>query len=72
MIEAHELLWLNMDEDGGGDTLGCAIATYYDNHPSKPENDPIDDETGWSEWVMKQCRMFDKRMAEAISKGEVE
>ena len=61
-------MFLNMDADDCGDTLGCAIASYYESHPNRPDNDPIDDETGWGEWVMEQCRAFDARLDEAIKR----
>ena len=36
------------------DSLGVAIASYFDGRLDKPENDPIDEETGWSKWVMRR------------------
>lgn len=57
-----EVLFLNLDHDDSGDALSVAIATYYDTHPDKPDNDPIDDETGWGQWVMEQSREFDKKL----------
>ena len=66
MIEAHQIMFLNMEADDSGDTLGCAIATYYESHPDRPDDDPIDDETGWGEWVMEKCRDLDARLNQLI------
>jgi hypothetical protein len=40
----------------GGDNVAIALATYFDMHLHKPEgaDDEIDDEVGWSNWVVEQ------------------
>lgn len=34
------------------DNLGCIIALYYEGHHERPEDDEIDERTGYSCWAM--------------------
>lgn len=43
--------------DGMNDTLGCLICDYFEDHPSCPDDD-VDDETGRSEWAIRQTDLL--------------
>ncbi len=46
-----------MEDDVSTDCLAVALCSYFDDHMDKPENDPVDDEKGWGEWV---CGKYEK------------
>lgn len=54
-------------EEGDSDTLAIALASYFERHKDRPANDPDDDETGWSEWVMKKTYTALERVADQIT-----
>ena len=41
--------------DVGGDNIAIALASYFEAHPNRPENDPPDTDTGsWGTWTVQQ------------------
>jgi len=40
-------------DDPSGDNVGIALASYFSDLPDCPTDD-INDETGWSQWVMNK------------------
>lgn len=40
---------------GGADNLICALCAYFDCHMDRPEDDPLDDDSGWGEWVTEKA-----------------
>jgi hypothetical protein len=61
----NKLLFLDMLP--GCDSLGVAIATFYEGHPERPDDDPEDDETGWGEWTDKQFERFENDMVDILT-----
>lgn len=37
-----------------GENVAIALASYFSGHIDRPYDDPIDSETGWSEWCISQ------------------
>ena len=63
-----ELGWFPMDADGKGDNLGIAIASYFERHEDRPDDDPDDpDCTGWGVWVLDRAREFEMRLAAFVA-----
>ena len=54
---------LDIEEEDGDvshDNLTITLCSYFDRHLNKPDNNPIDDECGWEEWVVAKS---DKALA---------
>lgn len=50
------------------DNLAIALATYFENHMDRPDDDHIHDDLGWSEWVMTKTNEAIENIAEHIIK----
>lgn len=48
------------------DNLAIALATYFEEHPDKPENAKVDDETGWSDWAIEKTDDVLRRIVECL------
>jgi hypothetical protein len=55
-----------LEGDMGGDNIAIALAMYFDDHPARPSDDPIDTDLGWGEWVMEKTHSALDRIAAAI------
>ena len=51
---ANRLGRASIDGIGESDNLSIALASYFEGHVGRPDDDPIDDETGYGEWVMEK------------------
>lgn len=61
----NKLLYLDMLP--GCDSLGVAIATFYEGHHERPDDDHEDGDTGWGEWTEEQFKRFENDMVEALT-----
>lgn len=58
MVSDKQELWntlgcIAVEDEYLSDNLGIVLASYFDDHPDRPGNDPVD-ENGWGEWVMQK------------------
>jgi hypothetical protein len=53
--------------DENSDSLGVVLASYFDGHMHRPESDPVDDETGWGEWVLAKSYAAMDNIAEFVA-----
>lgn len=61
-----------LTEDEGGDNIAIALATYFDGHFMRPENDQIDDELGWGELVIEKTNDALDRIAVCLSNSTLD
>lgn len=59
---------LDIESKTYGDNLAIVLASYFEEHLERPENDPIDEEYGWGEWTIKQTEDTIELMADQIMK----
>lgn len=54
--------------DLAGDNVAIALASYFEDHPNRPENDPPHpDSEAWGTWVIEQTNdALDRLVAEAL------
>lgn len=65
-LKARNLLGgVYLEESGNSDNLAIALASYFEGHCDRPSPDPIDDEIGLGEWVIKKTNeALDRIVAE--------
>lgn len=49
------------------DNVAIALATYFEEHPHKPDEE-VDDELGWTPWVVEQVNFTLDAIAKALLK----
>ena len=59
-----------LKEEPGGDNLGIALCTYFNSHPDQPEDDPIDDQVGWGDWVIEKTNDLIDRVIKTVLQVE--
>lgn len=60
-----------VEDDYMADNIAIVLCTYFENHMNRPENDPKDDDKGWSKWVIskyeKAMKLIVKDITEVVS-----
>jgi hypothetical protein len=53
----HRIAWAPVEEpnDSTTDNLTIVLITYFEDHLLRPDDDPIDDETGWGVWAQEKA-----------------
>ena len=63
----------NIEDDlgprGSCDNLAIALATYFEDHTDRPEDDEHDDELGWGVWVIKKSNEAIALIAKEVLEG---
>lgn len=81
-MDKHELLELankigGLPATDSGDPLDdnivIALVTYFESREDKPDDSPIDDQVGWSEWAIEKANdalfRIVKYLSEAMGEG---
>lgn len=58
---------INMEDSYWSDNIGVALLSYFERHIDCPDDDKIDEDTGYSIWAMKQTDKVLERIGQVIN-----
>lgn len=54
-----------VEDDPTSDNLAIALASYFEKHIDRPDEDPAWEDTEWGQWVIEKTNRALDRIAEA-------
>lgn len=61
---ANEIGGMCVEDIFDSDNLTIVLASYFERHIDHPEDDDIDNDLGWSDWVIKKTNEALKLLGE--------
>lgn len=52
--EANRIGSISVESEPSADCLAVALASYFERHIDRPENDPLDETGTWGQWVIEK------------------